>query len=58
MPCYMLARNKVKQMTLLGIPDPMVWMAYVGSVACVVFCVVYGHFKCKQEEAEEDEQQC
>ncbi len=54
----MLARNKVKQMTLLGIPNPMVWMAYVGSVACVVFCVVYGHFKCKQEEAEEDEQQC
>lgn len=35
-------------MSLLGIPDPMIWLSYVGSVLCVAFCVIYGHIKNKE----------
>ncbi|MGN1044760.1 MAG: symporter small accessory protein [Candidatus Methanomethylophilaceae archaeon] len=40
-------------MSLFGIPDPTVWLAYVGSVLCVVFCAVWAYLKDK--EAPEDD---
>lgn len=49
----MLARNKVKNMSLFGIPDPWIWMAYVGCFACVAFCAVW--YWLKKDEVEEDE---
>ena len=41
-------------MTLLGIPDPWIWMAYIGCIVCVVFCCIYGYMK--GGSAEEDEE--
>lgn len=43
-------------MSVLGINDPWIWMAYVGCFACVAFCVVYGLMKGRKgtEEDEED----
>ena len=41
-------------MTLLGIPDPWIWMAYVGCFVSVAFCCIYGYFKGKSEGDDED----
>lgn len=27
---------------MLGIDDPLVWLAYVGSIAMAAVCVIYG----------------
>ncbi len=27
---------------MLGIPDPMVWLAYVACIAAAALCVAYG----------------
>lgn len=27
---------------MLGIEDPMVWLAYVGSIVAAAVCVIYG----------------
>ncbi len=43
-----------EQMSLFGIPDPWIWMSYVGCVVCVAFCIVWAHIKGK-EEVEDDE---
>lgn len=40
-------------MSLFGIPDPMIWLSYVGCIACVVFCIVWAHVK--DDEVESDE---
>ncbi len=44
----MLARCKVNKMSFLGIPDPMIWLSYVGCFATVLFCLVWGHLKDKE----------
>lgn len=35
-------------MSFLGIPDPTIWLSYVGCVLCVVFCIIWGHLKNKE----------
>lgn len=50
----MLARYKVKKMSFLGIPDPMIWLSYVGCFACVLFCLVWGHLKDKEFESDDE----
>ena len=40
-------------MSFLGIPDPWIWMSYVGCVLCVAFCIFWAHKK--DGEAESDE---
>lgn len=42
-------------MTLFGIPDPWIWMAYVGCIACVIFCCAYGFVKGRSNGEEDDE---
>ncbi|MDY0293914.1 MAG: hypothetical protein RBQ77_05055 [Candidatus Methanomethylophilaceae archaeon] len=37
-------------MTLLGIPDPWIWIAYLASFATVIFCCVYGWRKGNVED--------
>ena len=32
-------------MSFLGIPDPMIWLSYVGCVACVALCLIWGHIR-------------
>lgn len=43
-------------MSFLGIPDPWIWMSYVGCFLCVAFCVVYGFIQGRKVTEEEDEQ--
>ncbi len=40
-------------MSLFGIPDPWIWMPYVGCIACVIFCIVWARLKDKEEEPDE-----
>ena len=40
-------------MSLFGIPDPAVWLAYVGCIATIAFCAVWAYVKNK--EGSEDE---
>ena len=40
-------------MSLFGIPDPWIWMSYVGCFACVAFCIIWAHLKDKEEEADD-----
>ncbi len=41
-------------MALFGIPDPWIWMSYVGCILSVVFCCAYGYIKGKSDEEDED----
>lgn len=41
-------------MDIFGQTDPWIIGGYVGSFLCVVFCVLYGFFKGRGEEEEED----
>lgn len=52
-PCYVLARIKVSEMSFLGIPDPMIWLSYVGCIACVLFSAIWWYIK--REEVSDDE---
>ena len=40
-------------MSLFGIPDPWIWMSYVGCIACVAFCIIWAHLKDKEAETDE-----
>lgn len=40
-------------MSFLGIPDPMIWLSYVGCIACVLFSAIWWYFK--REEVSDDE---
>ena len=40
-------------MSLFGIPDPWIWMSYVGCIASVIFCAVWSYVK--RDEGEDDE---
>ena len=40
-------------MSLFGIPDPWMWMSYIGCIACVAFCCIWVWLK--KDEVEEDE---
>ena len=35
-------------MSLFGIPDPWIWMSYVGCIASVLFCAVWSYIKDKE----------
>ena len=37
-------------MSLFGIPDPWIWMSYVG---CFAFCIIWAHLKDKEEESDD-----
>lgn len=50
----MLARIKVRKMSFLGIPDPMIWLSYVGCVACVIFSAVWWFVK--KDECDTDDE--
>ena len=52
----MLAWVKVKDMSVLGIADPWIWLSYVGCFLCVAFCVAYGLIQGRKGAGEEDEQ--
>ncbi len=52
----MLAWVKVKDMSVLGIADPWIWLSYVGCFLCVAFCVAYGLIQGRKGAEEEDEQ--
>ena len=45
----------VKEMTFMGIPDPMIWGAYVGCIVSVIFCIGYSIIKSKDPEDESDD---
>ncbi len=40
-------------MSFLGIPDPWIWMSYVGCVVCVAFCIFWAHKKDGEVESDE-----
>lgn len=42
-------------MSFFGLTDPYIVGAYVGSLLCVAFCVIYGYIKSKALEEEEEE---
>lgn len=55
-PCYVLARNLVNKMELLGISDPWIWGGYVLCIVAVAFCCTYGYLKSRGPQNEEDDE--
>ena len=45
--------HRWNKMSLFGIPDPWIWMSYVGCILCVGFCIVWAHLKDKEVESDE-----
>lgn len=41
-------------MAIFGLTDPWNIAAYAGCFICVLFCVVYGWMKGREEDSEED----
>ena len=40
-------------MSLFGIPDPAVWLAYIGCIATIAFCVVWAVVKNKGDSEDD-----
>lgn len=40
---------------MFGIEDPAIWLAYLASVACLVFAVWFGITHWNKESADEDD---
>ena len=44
-----------EKMDFFGLTDPWIVGGYVGSFACVAFCVIYGFLKGRNEEEDDGE---
>ncbi|ABE51412.1 Hypothetical protein Mbur_0424 [Methanococcoides burtonii DSM 6242] len=45
--------KKWQVITMLGIDDPQIWLAYILCIVSALGCMVYGLLKWNEEESEE-----